>query len=76
VDVLTGSTEKGIFDVVGPICESSDSFHKGISINKVERGDLVALRSAGAYGEVMATKYNLRNEIKSYFSEKQPDPLE
>jgi len=48
------------YDVVGPICESSDTFAKGYSMNQTKRGDLIALRSAGAYGEIMASQYNLR----------------
>lgn len=51
---------KEFYDVVGPVCESSDSFGKRISLPVSERGDLVAIRSAGAYGEVMASRYNLR----------------
>ena len=48
------------YDVVGPICESSDVFGKAVDLNKVKRGDLIALRSAGAYGEIMASGYNCR----------------
>ena len=48
------------YDVVGPICESSDVFAKAIDLNKTHRGDLIALRSAGAYGEIMASQYNCR----------------
>ncbi|MBE8714277.1 diaminopimelate decarboxylase [Sphingobacterium hungaricum] len=52
------------YDVVGPICESSDCFGKEVLLPKSKRGDLIAIRSAGAYGEVMASKYNLREEIR------------
>lgn len=48
------------YDVVGPVCESSDVFGKDEELPKLERGTLVALRSAGAYGETMASRYNLR----------------
>jgi diaminopimelate decarboxylase len=48
------------YDVVGPICESSDSFGEGVRLPISHRGDLIAIRSAGAYGEVMASNYNLR----------------
>jgi diaminopimelate decarboxylase len=48
------------YDVVGPICESSDCFGKRIKLTSTERGDLIAIRCAGAYGEVMANQYNLR----------------
>ena len=49
------------YDVVGPICESSDCFAKNIELPETKRGDLIAIRSAGAYGEVMASRYNLRD---------------
>ncbi len=48
------------YDVVGPICESSDTFGTARMLNGTKRGDLIALRSAGAYGEIMASRYNLR----------------
>lgn len=57
------------YDVVGPICESSDVFAKGIELPKVKRGDLIALRSAGAYGEIMASQYNCRRLPEGYLSE-------
>ncbi len=57
------------YDVVGPICESSDVFAKDYSMNQTKRGDLIALRSAGAYGEIMASQYNLRKLPKSYTSD-------
>ena len=56
------------YDIVGPVCESSDVFCKDTGINKVRRNDLIALRSAGAYGEIMASQYNCRALPKSYFS--------
>ncbi|MGY8954286.1 MAG: diaminopimelate decarboxylase, partial [Flavobacteriales bacterium] len=55
------------YDVVGPICESSDSFGKAVILPKTERGDLIAIRSAGAYAEVMASNYNLREKAKVHF---------
>lgn len=48
------------YDVVGPICESSDTFDKDVLLPHTQRGDLLALRSAGAYGEIMASQYNCR----------------
>ena len=48
------------YDIVGPICESSDVFAKDTELNETRRGDLLAIRSAGAYGEIMASRYNLR----------------
>jgi diaminopimelate decarboxylase len=57
------------YDVVGPICESSDCFGKAVELPETSRGDLVALRTAGAYGEVMANGYNLRDKVKAVYSE-------
>lgn len=57
------------YDVVGPICESSDVFAKAIDINETHRGDLIAIRSAGAYGEIMASQYNCRRLPQGYTSE-------
>ena len=48
------------YDVVGPICESTDVFAKQVDLNHAHRGDLIAIRSAGAYGEIMASCYNCR----------------
>ncbi|MCI6618424.1 MAG: diaminopimelate decarboxylase [Prevotella sp.] len=57
------------YDVVGPICESSDVFAKAIDLNRTRRGDLIAIRSAGAYGEIMASRYNCRKLPKGYITE-------
>lgn len=57
------------YDVVGPICESSDVFAKSVDLNKTRRGDLIVLRSAGAYGEIMASQYNCRQLPKGYITE-------
>lgn len=57
------------YDVVGPICESTDCFGKEVELPESKRGDLVAIRTAGAYGEVMASGYNLRERVKSLYSE-------
>jgi diaminopimelate decarboxylase len=57
------------YDVVGPICESSDSFGKAIDLPELKRGDFVALRSAGAYGEVMVSQYNLRKIPPVHYSD-------
>ena len=56
------------YDVVGPICESSDCFGKDVVLNSTERGDLIVIHSAGAYGEVMASQYNLRELPGSFYS--------
>ena len=57
------------YDVVGPICESSDTFAKDFTMNQSKRGDLIAIRSAGAYGEIMASQYNLRKLPVGYTSD-------
>ncbi len=57
------------YDVVGPICESTDVFASGIPLPKTTRGDLLAFRTAGAYGEIMASQYNLRNLPNVYYSD-------
>jgi len=56
------------YDIVGPICESTDCFGKEVEMPESFRGDLIAIRTAGAYGEVMASRYNLREDIKSVYS--------
>ncbi len=57
------------YDVVGPICESSDCFGKAMELNGTKRGDLIVLRSAGAYGEIMASRYNCRALPGVHYSE-------
>lgn len=69
IDVLTSSLPTKKYDVVGPICESSDTFRTDIEFAEVQRGDLLAIRSAGAYGEVMKSQYNLRQGIHAVFSD-------
>jgi diaminopimelate decarboxylase len=58
------------YDVVGPVCESSDCFGKAMQMPETRRGDIIAIRTTGAYGEVMSSMYNLREKVKSYYSEK------
>lgn len=69
IENLSSNLPEQTYDVVGPICESSDVFGKDITLNQVRRGDFIALRSAGAYGEVMSSMYNLRQLPKAYFSD-------
>lgn len=57
------------YDVVGPVCESTDVFAKQTDLNRCHRGDLIAIRSAGAYGEIMASQYNCRRLPKGYVSD-------
>ena len=56
------------YDVVGPICESADCFGKAVQLPETNRGDIIALRTAGAYGEVMSSAYNLRERAKVIYS--------
>lgn len=67
---LNSTKDPEAYDVVGPICESTDVFSKGIKLPQSQRGDLLAIHSAGAYGEVMASTYNLRDLVKSVNSDK------
>ena len=69
IENISSNEPEETYDVVGPICESSDVFSKAIDINKTHRGDLIALRSAGAYGEIMASQYNCRQLPKGYITE-------
>lgn len=72
IENLTRSTNAALvqkYDVVGPICESSDCFGKAVDLPETFRGDLIAIRTAGAYGEVMSSAYNLRDKAKAIYSE-------
>ena len=69
IENITSNDDIEVYDVVGPICESSDVFGKDVAMNKVRRDDLIALRSAGGYGESMASQYNCRPLPKAYFSD-------
>ena len=69
IENITSDQAVETYDVVGPICESSDVFAKAVDLNKTSRGDLLAIRSAGAYGEIMASQYNCRKLPKGYITE-------
>lgn len=69
IENISSDSEYTPYDVVGPICESSDVFAKEMMLNRAKRGDLIAIRSAGAYGEAMASQYNCRQLPASYFSD-------
>ena len=69
IENLSSEEPAEAYDVVGPICESTDVFAKQIDLNKAHRGDLLAIRSAGAYGEIMASQYNCRKLPVGYISE-------
>ncbi len=69
IENITSGAPEETYDVVGPICESSDVFAKAIDLNRCRRGDLLAIRSAGAYGEIMASQYNCRSLPKGLIAE-------
>ena len=66
VNLTSHSESLETYDVVGPICESSDVFDKDIQLPITRRGDVLAIRSAGAYGESMASTYNCRTLVTSF----------
>ena len=67
IENISSDGPEEIYDVVGPVCESSDVFDRGVSIDRLQKGDFIAIRSAGAYGESMASRYNLRPLPQSYY---------
>lgn len=69
IENITSEEPTEAYDVVGPICESTDVFAKQIDLNGTKRGDLLAIRSAGAYGEIMASQYNCRRLPLGYMSD-------
>ena len=66
------NTDIDRYDIVGPICESSDVFGKDVDLPELKRGDRIVIKSTGAYGEVMCSNYNLREKPNKYYIEK-PD---
>ena len=69
IENITSEEPTEAYDVVGPICESTDVFAKQIDLNRTKRRDLLAIRSAGAYGEIMASQYNCRKLPLGYMSD-------
>ena len=69
IENISSDEPMSSYDVVGPICESTDVFAKQIDLNQTKRGDLLAIRSAGAYGEIMASQYNCRRLPIGYTSD-------
>ena len=69
IENISSDEQLEAYDVVGPICESSDVFGKHVDLNRSHRGDLIAIRSAGAYGEIMASQYNCRRLPVGYTSD-------
>ena len=69
VNISSEAETTDTYDVVGPICESSDVFDTDVTLPTTRRGDLIAILSAGAYGEAMASRYNCRPFAKGYTSD-------
>jgi diaminopimelate decarboxylase len=69
IENLSSDEPEETYDVVGPICESTYVFAKQTDLNRCHRGDLLAIRSAGAYGEIMASQYNCRRLPQGYMSD-------
>jgi diaminopimelate decarboxylase len=68
-NLSTTATDLDTYDVVGPICESTDTFAKALELPLSKRGDLIEIKSAGAYGEVMASNYNLKTLHGAVYSD-------
>ncbi len=67
---ISSKNEKNMnYDIVGPICESSDIFANNYNLPISSRNDHIVICSTGAYGESMSSNYNLRNSLNSYFSD-------
>ena len=66
---LEKGVQGGLYDVVGPVCESSDVWGEGRELPYSKRGDILAIRSTGAYGSVMSSRYNLRDLAPAVFSD-------
>jgi len=66
---FTSASEKSeVYDVVGPVCESADRFGLSVRLPETSRGDMVAICTAGAYGQVMSMRYNQRELAQAYYS--------
>lgn len=72
---LTSKGNISTYDVVGPVCESADCFAKEIPLPQLKRGDILAIYSCGAYGEVMSSRYNMRDIPQAVYSEERPVPF-
>lgn len=69
IENITSTAIRLRYDVVGPICESSDCFGKNALMPETKRGDILCIRSVGAYGQVMSSQYNLREPARAYYSD-------
>ncbi|HHV02801.1 MAG: diaminopimelate decarboxylase [Bacteroidales bacterium] len=67
-NITSESEKQEVYDVVGPVCESADRFGLAVKMPETGRGDLVAICSAGAYGQVMSMRYNQRELAQAYYS--------
>ncbi len=68
-NISAQNRENGIYTIGGPICESSDIFANDITFPESKRGDILSIKSAGAYGSIMSSHYNLRPTAPAYFSD-------
>ena len=68
-NISSSSNKIEAYDIVGPICESTDTFARDYRMVESKRGDFVVIYSCGAYAESMSSNYNLRDNIKSYYSD-------
>lgn len=71
IENISSCLSQDIYDVVGPICESSDFLGKAVSLPETRRGDLIKIHSCGAYAESMAMRYNLRGTIGKVYHEQE-----
>lgn len=69
IENMTSEGPEKTYTVAGPVCESTDVFAKNIQLPETKRGDILTLRSAGAYGEAMASRYNLRDLPLAVYSD-------
>jgi len=67
-NITSASQKKEVYDVVGPVCESADRFGLAVKLPETGRGDLIAICSTGAYGQVMGMRYNQRELAQAYYS--------
>ena len=67
IENLTSSRPQRQYDVVGPVCESADLFYEDIELPEIRRGDILSIKTTGAYAEVMSSNYNLRDKAKTYY---------
>lgn len=69
IEIHGGIESERLYDIVGPVCESSDVWGEGRELPYSKRGDILAIRSTGAYGSVMSSRYNLRDLAPAVFSD-------